>query len=140
MTDWKAWVEGNEAHSLEWEKFLDTEAGRKGLEVLAHRLAEPRGTHPNATLIESKAIIGAEDDGYRTCMKYLNMLRFTNTNATKKQWEKVRSQGEIPTDLQGSALLGASQAVSRIKNDSIYKERETRMAELEKKLSEDKKA
>ncbi len=131
MISWQKWVEGPDVFPLAWEAFLSSDAGKAGLEVLANRMVqEARGNHANASLIESKAIVGAEDDGYRKCFNYLNQLRFPATDAAKKQLEKMRA---AQTPEEGTKLPGVVSPREKVMQDPIIKEHLRRQQEAEQK-------
>jgi len=123
---WQQWVEGPDDFPRQWEELLNSEAGRKGMEVLASRLMQEFKNYAGQNIIEMKAMTGAEDDGYRKCFAHVNDLRLSVVEATKKKWEAARSQGQLPPELQGSTLHGAQPAIQKIKDDPIYAEHKRR--------------
>lgn len=129
MITWQQWVEGPQDFPREWETLLNSEAGRKGMEVLASRLMQDVKGYNGGNIIELKAMTGAEDDGYRKCFRYINELRLSVTEPTKKQWDTHRAAGQLPSELQNSQLLGANRAAQKITEDPIYAERERRQKE-----------
>lgn len=96
MISFNDWISGPKDFPRAWEDFLSTEAGQKGLEVLASRMiSEKRVPAQDSRVIETTAISGAEDNGYRSCYTNISQLCLSFTEAVKERREKLQEQSPL---------------------------------------------
>lgn len=121
MLTYKEWCANDKLklHRVAWQEFLGTEAGALGLQVLASRmLQERRIPLMDSKVIETTAIQGAQDEGYRCC--YNNLFELRNTVVEEIQKRKKSVYVENPE----GATLPISDAVRKfVESDPIYSER-----------------
>lgn len=117
MITYSAWqTDRCKGYRIEWEKFLATEAGNLGMQVIANRMLTER-TRPSmdSKVIETTAIQGAQDDGYRQCYNNITDLQDIVVEARK------RARPQTPDQPKGATLPISPEVRAAVDADPIYK-------------------
>jgi len=123
VISWEQWLSDDcKKYRLDWQEFLGSESGALGMQVLASKmLTDKRSPTLDSRIIETTAISGAEDNGYRQCYNNIGLLREESVVAIKER--KATFAAKAVKQPEGATLPISDEVRERVLSDPIYQQK-----------------